>query len=84
MNKLFLFLDSIYPLSEGLRKALMERLQVVELTKKDFILKEGQISHNIYFFLIFFLGIIIMAQTPPLSVSIIYFKNSEILILLLI
>lgn len=49
MNKLFLFLDSIYPLSEGLRKALMERLQVVELTKKDFILKEGQISHNIYF-----------------------------------
>lgn len=49
MTNLFVFLQSIHPLSAGLVSALQERLQAKEFKKKEFVLNEGQVCNNIYF-----------------------------------
>jgi CRP-like cAMP-binding protein len=49
LNNLFLFLQSIHPLSDGLIARLREKLQTKEFKKKEFVLYEGQVCNNIYF-----------------------------------
>src|SRR5450432_3278457 len=49
MTELLIFLNSIYPLSNGLNEYLTETLKSLEISKKDFVLKQGHICYNIYF-----------------------------------
>ena len=49
MEELITFLNSIFPLKKETEDYLIENLQWTEISKKDFILKEGQICQNIYF-----------------------------------
>jgi CRP/FNR family transcriptional regulator, anaerobic regulatory protein len=49
MEQLIQFLNSIYPLSEPLKEYLLLNLQHREVKRKDFLLKAGHVSHNIYF-----------------------------------
>jgi len=49
MKELLSMLWSIYPLSEPLVNYLRSVLMAIELRKKDFLLKKGQISNHIYF-----------------------------------
>ncbi len=49
MNEFLQNLHLIYPLSPHLREYLLEKLHVVILPKKAFLLKEGRVCKNIYF-----------------------------------
>src|SRR5579875_612327 len=49
MNTLLQFLNSVYPLSEGLQEHLSQILKVRVLAKRDYLLKAGHICRNIYF-----------------------------------
>lgn len=49
MEELLFFLNSIFPLNRDTKEYLIENLKWTEILKKDFILKEGQVCHNIYF-----------------------------------
>ena len=49
MLELLQFLDSIFPLSEGLKQFLLEKLMRKEIPKKGFLLKKGRVCENISF-----------------------------------
>ena len=49
MEKIFLFLNSIYPLSETCRDHLVQVLKTKELKRKNFLLKAGQVSREVCF-----------------------------------
>ncbi|GAC1424578.1 MAG: Crp/Fnr family transcriptional regulator [Flavisolibacter sp.] len=49
MEKLLLYLDSIYPMTDSLKQNLATIIKCKELPKKSFLLKAGHISKNIYF-----------------------------------
>lgn len=49
MNELLDYLETIQPLSPGLRQHLFNILQLKVVNKKDFLLKTGQVSNKIYF-----------------------------------
>jgi CRP-like cAMP-binding protein len=49
MENLIFFLDSIYPLSPGLREELLLTIKSRHLPKKNFLLKPGKVSRKIYF-----------------------------------
>ena len=49
MNELLVYLNSIYPLSQSAINFLSENLKEIEVPKKKFILKHGQVCQNIYF-----------------------------------
>jgi CRP-like cAMP-binding protein len=49
MEKLLLFLNTIYPLSSGLIEHLQGILKIKELPKKGYLLKQGVICTNISF-----------------------------------
>lgn len=49
METLIAYLDSIYPLSDGVKDYLLTNLQHREVKRKDYLLKAGHISRNIYF-----------------------------------
>src|SRR6202035_3567234 len=49
MDKLLAFLDSIYPLPPELREQLIRLLKTRAFARKEFLLKAGHISRNIYF-----------------------------------
>jgi CRP-like cAMP-binding protein len=49
MENLILKLNAIAPLGLALENAIKERLKKTHLLKKDFLVKEGQISKKIYF-----------------------------------
>lgn len=49
MNSLLEYLNSIYPLSESLREHLSNILKEKHIQKREFLLKEGNISRNIYY-----------------------------------
>lgn len=46
---LFRLFNSIYPVSERLQNRLNEILHYREIKKKEYLLKEGQVSEHIYF-----------------------------------
>lgn len=49
MEKLLLYLESIYPLSDGLKQHLASILKVKELPRRTYLLKAGHVCRNIYF-----------------------------------
>ncbi|MDQ2720436.1 MAG: Crp/Fnr family transcriptional regulator [Bacteroidota bacterium] len=49
MEELIFFLNSIHPLSKDTSDFLMSRLQFVEISKKSFVLREGDVCREIYF-----------------------------------
>jgi CRP/FNR family transcriptional regulator, anaerobic regulatory protein len=49
MENLLLFLESIHPMSDGLKQHLASILKSMELPKKDFLLRAGHVSRNICF-----------------------------------
>ncbi|MDQ6904249.1 MAG: hypothetical protein M3139_14720, partial [Bacteroidota bacterium] len=49
MKEALTFLDSIYPLSESAREYLCKNLKEIEVSKKEYILKQGRICYDIYF-----------------------------------
>lgn len=49
MDNLLAFLHSIHPLSPGLREHLLQHLRAKELKRKQFLLRAGQVSKEIYF-----------------------------------
>lgn len=49
MEALLYFLDSIYPLSDGLKVHLFGILKTKELRKKDFLLRAGHVCRNVCF-----------------------------------
>lgn len=49
MKQLFLYINSIYPLSDDIQKHLVLNLKRRVLSKKDFLLKEGQTCKSINF-----------------------------------
>jgi CRP/FNR family transcriptional regulator, anaerobic regulatory protein len=49
MEKLLQFLDSIYPMPEGAKQQLASILKVMELPKRDYLLRAGHVSRNICF-----------------------------------
>ena len=49
MESLLQYINSIYPLSEEIKEALSQSLKRKTFSRKEFILKEGQICKNIYF-----------------------------------
>lgn len=49
MDTVLAYLDSIYPMSEGLREKLSLILRLKELVKKDLLLRAGHICQHIYF-----------------------------------
>jgi hypothetical protein len=49
MNELITYLNTIHPMSDGLKQHLASTLKVKELPKKGYLLKAGHISHNICF-----------------------------------
>jgi len=49
MEELLRYLSSIHPLSDGLIEYLHNHLKEKKLSKKDFLLKAGQICRHIYF-----------------------------------
>lgn len=49
MEELIGFLNSLYPLSEGLQQYLFENLQYALIEKKKYLLRKGRVCHNIYF-----------------------------------
>ncbi len=49
MEKLLLYLNTIYPLSAGLIEHLQSILKVRELPKKSYLLKQGSVCANISF-----------------------------------
>lgn len=48
-NRLISYLDAVHPLSVPLKEKIYSIIQTKEILKKDFLLKEGQISDHIYF-----------------------------------
>ncbi len=48
METIINYLNSIYPLSENLKEYLSENLQYREVQKKDYLLKAGHISRNVF------------------------------------
>ncbi len=48
-NQLFALFSSIIPLSDDLKACLNDQLEVQEIAKKSFLLKEGQVCNHIYF-----------------------------------
>jgi len=49
MEALLQFLNSVYPLSNECKDHLVKILRIKELTRKDFLLKEGQVSKEVCF-----------------------------------
>ena len=49
MEKMFKILNSIYPMSEGLRDYIASHLKSVKLPKKHLLLKPEQVSDKMYF-----------------------------------
>ena len=49
MEELLSFLNSIHPLNKDTRNFLSSKLQFVEIPKKSFVLKEGEVCRKIYF-----------------------------------
>ena len=49
MEELLLFLNSIHSLNKETRNFLTSKLKSIEVAKRDFILKEGEICREIYF-----------------------------------
>ena len=49
MKELLIYLESIYPMTDGLKQHLAGVLKLKELSKKSYLLKAGHISRNIYF-----------------------------------
>lgn len=49
LKELLQLLENIHPLSGELKEFLFEHLVVMEVSRKNFILKRGRICHNIYF-----------------------------------
>lgn len=49
MKALLHFLESIHPLSDGLKQHLAVTLKEKQLTRKDYLLKAGQVSRKICF-----------------------------------
>lgn len=49
MKEVLTFLDSLYPLSELAREYLSKNLKEIEVSKKEYILKQGRICYDIYF-----------------------------------
>jgi CRP-like cAMP-binding protein len=49
MEKLLHFLESIYPMTDGLKQHLASILKVKELPKKEYLLRSGQVSRKICF-----------------------------------
>lgn len=49
MENLLTFLNSVHPLANDSMDFLSDNLKWIEIPKKDFILKEGHVCHNIYF-----------------------------------
>ena len=49
MEKLLLYLESIYPMSDGLKDHLVAILKAKELSKKTYLLRAGHVCRNIYF-----------------------------------
>lgn len=49
MKELLLYLHSIHPLTVELHDHLYKILKLKKLSKKEYLLKAGQVCHNIYF-----------------------------------
>jgi len=49
MKELLSYLESIYPMTDGLKQHLATILKEKELCKKSYLLKAGHVSRNIYF-----------------------------------
>ena len=49
MNELLDYLETMHPLSPGLRQQLVNILQLKVLNKKEYLLRAGQVSNKIYF-----------------------------------
>ena len=49
MKELLFYLESIHPMSDGLKQYLETNLKVKELPKKTYLLKAGHVSRNICF-----------------------------------
>ncbi len=49
MEKLLQYFQSIYPMSPGLQAFLFEKIVSKEISRKDFLLKEGGVANHIYF-----------------------------------
>ena len=49
MERLIYYLQSIYPLSDGLKKYLLDHLKIKQLSKKQYLLRAGHVSRYIYF-----------------------------------
>ena len=49
MKELMLYLESIYPMTDGLKEHLASILKVKELSKKTYLLRAGHVCRNIYF-----------------------------------
>ncbi len=49
MRELLQYFNTIYPLSSDLEQYLLSIFKVKELTKKSYILKQGQVCRNLYF-----------------------------------
>jgi CRP/FNR family transcriptional regulator, anaerobic regulatory protein len=49
MDKLLNFLNSLFPLPDDLREELVRVLKARTFSRRDFLLKAGHISQNIYF-----------------------------------
>ena len=49
MEELLFFLNSIHPLNKDTRNFLISKLQFVEIPKKNFVLKEGEVCNKIHF-----------------------------------
>ncbi|HEV3251087.1 MAG TPA: Crp/Fnr family transcriptional regulator [Puia sp.] len=49
MEDLIFFLNSIHPLSDGLRNYLAQTIQAKTIKKRDYLLKAGRVCDQIYF-----------------------------------
>src|SRR5688572_24112032 len=49
MKELLFYLESIHPMSDGLKQYLETNLKVKELPRKSYLLKAGHVSRNICF-----------------------------------
>lgn len=49
LSPLFVFIDSVYPLSEGAKEFISQHVYSCSYSKKEIILNEGSICNDIYF-----------------------------------
>ena len=48
LDQLFSFMNSIRPLTEGLKEVLLENMEIIEVAPKHVLLKDGETSDHIY------------------------------------